>query len=266
MTLVETSRADHVMTITLNDPARRNALSAEMTSELARAFDAAERDDDVRVVVLTNRTSTFCAGADLSAVSSSGASPASPGVPLAELLGRVRRSAKPYVGRLAGHCVAGGVGLAAAMDVSIATSGATFGFSEVRVGVAPAIISVVCLPKMTRGAAREAFLRGRRFSAAEAVRVGLINHCAEPDELDAEVNAVVNDLLAGEPHALAVAKRLTDDVPAMGEEEAFAWTTRLSLELFQRPEAHEGASAFLQKRAASWVTSYDGAWEDPSAQ
>jgi methylglutaconyl-CoA hydratase len=254
MRVVETEIAGSVMTITLSDEGRRNALSRQLLSELMDAIDAGENDPRVRVIVLTNRGTTFCAGANLAERSSEphrevGAR----SVELADLFRRIRRSPKPFVGRVAGHCVAGGVGLAAVMDISIAIDSAKFGFTEVRLGVAPAIISVVCLPKMRLADAQNAFLRGNRFSAEEAARIGLINSAVSPDEIDREIDAVVNDLLAGEPHALAAAKQLTFSVPAMSEEEAFAWTAQLSAELFQSNEAHEGMTAFLEKRPASWV-------------
>ena len=170
-----------------------------------------------------------------------------------DLFGRFRHSPKPYVGRIAGHCVAGGMGLAAAMDISIAVEDAKFGFTEVRVGVAPATISVICLPKMRPADASEAFLRGHRFSAAEAARMGLINAAVPADELDTAVDAVVSDLMAGAPGALAAAKQLTIRVPQMTVDDAFEWTGRMSAELFRSDEAREGMAAFLQKRPAPWV-------------
>jgi methylglutaconyl-CoA hydratase len=254
MRVVETEIAESVMTITLNDEERRNALSRQLLSELIDAIDAGENDRRVRVIVVTNRGSTFCAGANLAERASphpSGTGTRS--IDFADLFERIRRSPKPFVGRIAGHCVAGGVGLAAVMDISVAIDSAKFGFTEVRVGVAPAIISVVCLPKMRLGDAQSAFLRGNRFSAEEAARIGLINRAVSPDGLDREVEAVVNDLLAGEPHALAAAKQLSFSVTAMSPEEAFAWTSRLSGELFQSDGAREGMAAFLEKRPASWV-------------
>ncbi|HET8643511.1 MAG TPA: enoyl-CoA hydratase-related protein, partial [Pseudonocardiaceae bacterium] len=169
------------------------------------------------------------------------------------LFGRFARSPKPYVGRIAGHCVAGGMGLAAALDISIAAEDARFGFTEVRVGVAPAVISVVCLPKLRPADARAAFLRGRRFSAAEAASMGLINAAVPADRLDDEVDAVVTDLLAGGPGAIAAAKRLLAEVPGTPVDEAFRWTGELSAQLFATEEAREGMSAFLDKRRASWV-------------
>lgn len=254
MALIETEVQDGVMTITLSDEPRRNALSRQLLSEFVDAIDLAEDASGVRVVVVTNRGSVFCAGADLSE-RSSGASSGAEGrlVELSELFMRIRRSPLPFVGRINGHCVAGGVGLSAVMDISVALDTAMFGFTEVRVGVAPAMISVVCLPKMRLADASAAFLRGNRFSASEAARMGLINLVANDEGIDADVLEIVNDLLAGEPHAIAAAKQLTVTVPLLEINEAFAWTTKLSQRLFASDEAREGMTAFLEKRPASWV-------------
>jgi methylglutaconyl-CoA hydratase len=165
----------------------------------------------------------------------------------------VRRSPKPYIGRIAGHCVAGGIGLAASLDISVAVDDAKFGFTEVRLGLTPAMISVVCLPKMRPAEARAAFLRGNRFSAAEAARLGLINAAVPADELDAEVDAIVADLLLGGPEALAASKQLLSEVPGMPVDEAFGWTAELSGRLFTSAEGREGMTAYLEKRPPSWA-------------
>jgi len=251
MTVVETELTGGVLTVTLADEANRNALGARLVGELVDALDDADADPAVRVVVLTNRGSVFCAGADLSERASEDA-PAAIRSPQ-ELFGRFARSPKPYVGRIAGHCVAGGMGLAAAMDISIAAEDAKFGFTEVRVGVAPAVISVVCLPKLRPADARAAFLRGSRFSAAEAAEIGLVNAAVPADRLDEEVDAVVTDLLAGGPGAIAAAKRLLAEVPGTPVDEAFRWTGELSAQLFATEEAREGMRAFLEKRPAAWT-------------
>jgi methylglutaconyl-CoA hydratase len=252
MSAIETDLADGVLTITLVDEANRNALGAQLVGELMDACDAADTDAAVRVVVLTNRGSVFCAGANLSERSSGpDDAPAAVRSPQ-DLFGRFQRSPKPYVGRIAGHCVAGGMGLAAAMDVSVASEDARFGFTEVRVGVAPAVISVVCLPKLRPADARAAFLRGHRFSAAEAARMGLINAAVPSDRLDVEVDEVVDDLLAGSPAAIAAAKQLLLEVPTMAVDEAFAWTGELSARLFASDGAREGMSAYLEKRTPAW--------------
>ncbi len=253
MSLVEASRDERgVVTVTLADEANRNALSRRLLAEVTPVLDDADADPDVRVVVLTNAGRVFCAGADLRE-SSVPADDNPVTVKASELFGRFRRSPKPYVGRIAGHCVAGGMGLAAAMDISIAREDAKFGFTEVRVGVAPAMISVLCLPKMRRAEATAAFLRGNRFGAVEAVRLGLINVAVPAESLDDEVEAVVTDLLAGGPSALAAAKQLIHRVPEMPFDDALDWAQRLSGELFASDEAAEGMNAFLSKRTPEWV-------------
>jgi len=253
MAAVETDLANGVLTVTLADEDNRNALSSRLTTELTEALDDADADPEVRVVVLTNRGRVFCAGADLSERSSGGSGSSSKPVDPARLFGRFRESPKPYVGRIAGHCVAGGMGLAAAMDISIAIEEAKFGFTEVRIGVAPAIISVVCLPKIRPADAREAFLRGNRFLASDAARMGLINAAVPVEELDAAVDAVVADLKAGGPEAIAAAKQLMARVPGMQIDQAFQWTGELSASLFRGEEAAEGMRAYLDKRPPSWT-------------
>ncbi len=254
MAVVRSETRDGVCTVTLCDAEHRNALGRQLIGEMVQAFEAAEADDDVRVIVLTNEGSAFCAGANLSERSSGtgdGDAPAAVTSPMG-LFGRFARSPKPYVGRIAGHCVAGGMGLAAAMDISIAHEDAKFGFTEVRIGVAPAVISVVCLPKLRTADARATFLRGNRFSGREAAEMGLINAAVPPDRLDAEVDAVVDDLLAAAPGGLAAAKELLARVPQMSTDEAFAWTSQVSAQLFTTDEAREGMTAFLEKRTPSF--------------
>jgi methylglutaconyl-CoA hydratase len=247
MAVVETDLDQRgVLTITLADEERRNALSAQLVGELVEAFQAADRDPAVRVVVLTNRGKVFCAGANLSERSGEVGAKAI-GSPI-DLFGHVRRSPKPYVGRIAGHCVAGGIGLAASLDISVAIDQVTFGFTEVRLGLTPAMISVVCLPKMRPAEARAAFLRGNRFDATEAARLGLVN-AAVP----AEVDSVVADLLLGGPGAIAASKQLLAEVPGMPIDDAFAWTSELSGRLFASEEGREGMTAYLEKRSPSWA-------------
>lgn len=250
MSVVRSELRDGVMTVTLADEENRNTLGATLLSELVAALDEADSDPSVRVVVLTNEGRVFCAGANLAEGSLGGRGT---GPEPRDVFARFRRSPKPYVGRIAGHCVAGGMGLAAAMDISIAVEDARFGFTEVRVGVAPAMISVLCLPKMRMADARSAFLRGNRFSAAEAARMGIVNSAVPAERLDDEVAAVVADLKAAGPGALAATKRLLAQVPEMRVADAFDWTAQLSAELFASEEAREGMAAFLEKRPPSWA-------------
>jgi len=140
------------------------------------------------------------------------------------------------------------------MDISVALEDARFGFTEVRIGVAPAMISVLCLPKMRRSDALEAFLRGNRFDGATAARLGLVNHAVPAERFDAQVESVVNDLLAGSPVALAACKALVDRVPRMDTDEALEWTQQLSADLFASDDASEGIDAYLNKRHPKWDT------------
>lgn len=252
MTLVDTSLDSRgVFTITLGDEAKRNALSRALTAELVAAMDRVDTDPAIRVVVITNTGSVFCAGADLSERSESGGD-VGPVDPLA-LFRRIQDSPKPWVGRIAGHAVAGGTGLAAALDISVAHRDAKFGFTEVRLGVAPAIISVICLPKMRRGEATQAFLRGQRFDGAEAERLGLITKAVDPSQLDQTVDEIVSDLLLGGPLALAAAKDVLRRIPHMHPDDAFPWAAARSAELFESEEAAEGMAAYLEKRPPRWA-------------
>lgn len=243
-----------VMTVTLADVENRNALGGPLVQGLYDALETANADASVRAVVVTNEGNTFCAGANLKERSGA-TTTAQTRVSFEDLLRAIQTSATPVVGRIAGHVVGGGNGLAAALDISIASEDVKFGFTEVRLGVAPAIISVVCLPKMRHGEAMEAFLRGNRFPASRAAELGLINRAVPAEQLDAAVEEVLADLRKGGPTALGFAKRLVYDVPRMEQQEAFQWTSRHSAELFAGEEAKEGMAAFLQKRSASWAES-----------
>jgi methylglutaconyl-CoA hydratase len=248
------SQVDHgVMTITLNDVDRRNVISRALLRGLVELIDVIDASPDVRVVVLTNHGSVFCAGANLNEFSAPGASSGTGTIELSELFMRIRQSPKPWVGRINGHCMGGGVGLAAVMDISVAVDTSKFGFSEVRLGVSPAVISVVVLPKLRFADAQAHFLRGDRFSADRAAEMGLINESVSEEDLDAAVTAIINDLLAGAPDALAVTKRLAMNVPNLSIDDAFAWTAQVSAERFASDEAREGMSAFFEKRPAQWV-------------
>jgi methylglutaconyl-CoA hydratase len=246
MSKIETTLEGGVFTVTLADEPNRNALSIDLLTELVAAIERADTDDEIRVVVLTNRGHIFCAGADLRERSNPDISGST--VDMATVFGRIRRSPKPFVGRIAGHAIAGGLGLAASLDISIAIDDAKMGFTEVRIGVAPAIISVICLPKMRRADAAVAFLQGNRFLAPEAARIGLINESVPAEDLDSRV-----DLLLGAPGALAAAKQLLTRVPAMEFDPALDWAADLSARLFAGPEGREGMAAYLAKRPPSWA-------------
>ncbi len=243
------------------DGENRNALGGRMVGALSEALAEANRTPGLRAVVLTNEGSVFCAGANIKERSAAAASATASTGGLGgfgALLGDIERSPLPVIGRIAGHVVGGGMGLAAALDISVAADDTKFGFSEVRLGVVPAIISVVCLRKMRPADAREAFLRGNRFPATRAAELGLINRAVAREELDGAVDGVVSDIRQGGPGALAAAKELLWRVPAMSTEEAMVWTAEFSAALFAGEEAAEGMAAFIEKRRPAWARDEGG--------
>ncbi len=250
-----------VATITLDHLGSRNAISRALLGDIGDGMARAVADPSVRVVVLTHTGPAFCAGADLDAggvdravAHSRGRASTEAGIyDMAAVLDAIMDSPKPVVARIAGLCAGGGVGLAAAADVSIAAEGAHFVLSEVRLGMAPAIISVVCLPKLRRGDALELFLTGERIGATRAAAVGLISRAVPPADLDASVDTIVQSLIAGAPGALGAAKSLVYDVPGMERADAFAATIRLTASLSVGEEARAGMAAFTRGETPPWV-------------
>ena len=205
--LVHLDVAAGVATITLDSPANRNALSAQLRRELLGHLDTALADDAVRVVVLGHTGRVFCSGMDLK--ESRGAGAADQGVnEVPTILQRIWTAPKPVVAKVGGPTRAGGVGLVAACDIAVAATAATFAFSEVRIGVVPAVISVTVLPRLLPRAAHELFLTGETFDAARAVAVGLVNAAVPAEELDDEVARYVGMLRLGAPGALAATKEM----------------------------------------------------------
>jgi len=253
MNPVQYKAENGVATITLADEENKNALGQSLTAGLHKCLTSANDDPEVRVITLTHSGTVFCAGANLKERSSGTGAPNMGSIGFDKALSLIQTGPKPVVARITGAAMGGGVGLAAAADISIATDTAKFGFTEVRLGVAPAIISVVCLPKMRRGEAMEAFLRGNRFTGKEAAELGIISRADPEENIDETVHEVINDLLRGGPMALAAAKQLINEIPRMTPTEAFKWATEFSADLFASEEAAEGMAAFLERRDASWI-------------
>jgi methylglutaconyl-CoA hydratase len=251
-----------VATITLDSPRNRNALSGQLVEELLERLVRAEADPGVRAVVLTGTGRVFCSGADLAEqLGGDGAGAADPARAPRALVGvlqGVLGCAKPVVGRINGHARAGGIGLVAACDIAIAPAGATFALTEVRVGVVPAIVSVVILPRITPRAGMEYFLTGETFDATRAAEIGLVNRAVPDDALDAEVERYLDLLRLGAPGALADCKALVRAVPRMDADDAFEAMTRLSIDRFGSDEGAEGMRAFLDRRAPSWAPGASG--------
>ncbi len=237
--------------VILDRTQKRNALSGAMIAQVAAALDQADADDAIRAVVVTGRGTAFCAGADLDAGRDLVAGDGRPS-PFAELLQRLQRSGKPVIAAVNGPAFGGGLGLVAAADIVIAANTASFSFSEVRLGLVRAMISVVVLPRIGSHHARRLFLTGRRFSAAEAVGYGLVHRVTAADELETAVAEEVADIAKGGPVAVAEAKRLIREIPGLAEDEAFAQASVRLAERMRSDEAREGMAAFAEKRPPSW--------------
>jgi methylglutaconyl-CoA hydratase len=261
--LVRTSVSGGVATVLLDSARNRNALSRRLLSELASALDACAADASVRVIVLTGAGPAFCAGADLKeAASGVGPGPVSfPPVSFPDVLTRIAGHRCPVVARVNGAVRAGGIGLMAACDIVVAPSSATFAFSEVRIGVVPAIIAVPVLARMNPTAAHEYFLTGSAFDAAEAASTGLVNRAVPADELDAAVASYTSALVKGGPSALAAAKQLRRTVPFEAPDAAYKRLEELSGRHFGSEEGKAGIAAMLAKRPAPWVS---GAAAEPA--
>ncbi|MBQ0867781.1 MULTISPECIES: enoyl-CoA hydratase family protein [Streptomyces] len=248
--LLSTATGAGVRTLTLDSPHNRNALSADLVGRMYAELERARADSDVRAVLLTHTGNTFCAGADLSEASAHDA-PSDGPRELARLLRTLVAFPKPVVARVTGHVRAGGTGLLAACDISVAGPEATFAFTEARIGVAPAVVSMPVLPRTDPRAMARYYLTGERFGAQEAARIGLVTLAA--DDPDEALAPVLDGLRRGSPQGLAESKRLvTREVLAAFDRDT-GTLAELSARLFASDEAREGMTAFLERREPEWA-------------
>jgi len=238
-------REGSVLRVTLARPERRNAFDAELIRALTEAFADV---GDARVVVLAGDGESFCAGADIewqrSAIDLSYEENVEDALRLHAMLEAIDSCPAPVVARIQGYCLGGGCGLAASVDVALAADDATFGFSEVKLGIVPAVISPFVLSRIGEGAARRYFLTGERFDAATAFHIGLVHEVAA--DLDEAVERVAGELLGSGPEAIRAAKALIRARPG-GDEAA-----HIAAQLRTSEEGQAGLRAFLEKRPAPW--------------
>lgn len=239
--------------ITLNAPDNRNALSAALIAELRAHLEAAVADDAVRVIVLTGNGPAFCAGADLKGGGGAVAPGGGQRNPFVDVLKLMWDGPKPVIVAANGHAFGGGLGLVAAADIGIAVDSAKFAFSEVRVGVIPAMISVVVLPKLGVHQTMRLFLTGETFGAERALGYGLLHRVVPAAELAAAVQAEVDAIALGGPNAVREAKRLVRTVARLPMDDGFAYAEAKIAELFASEEAAEGMAAFAGKRKPAWI-------------
>ncbi len=251
-----TWRDGAVERLTLNRPDVRNAFNDAMIAELTAWAAATAADATVRAVVIAGAGPTFCAGADVMwmarTVDYTEAENVADALLASRMFSAVDRLPVPVVGRVHGAAIGGGAGLAAVCDVVVAETHATFGFSEVRLGLVPAVISPFVLAKIGRSAARELFLTGRRFTAAHALDIGLVHTTVQAAELDTAVDAVVRELLTGGREAIASAKQLIADVWHAAPADVAELTAAVLATRRVSAEGQEGLRAFLDKRKPGW--------------
>jgi methylglutaconyl-CoA hydratase len=256
-TTIAVETAGRVARLTLDRPQVHNAFNADMIRELRATLAALRADEDVRVVVLSGRGRSFCAGADLNwmreIIRYSYEQNLEESLALADFLYELYAFPKPTVARVAGAAIGGGAGFLSACDIAVAEEGAQFGLSEVRIGLVPACIAPYVVRRTGEGRARLFFLTGERFDAGRAAEIGLVDAVAPAGGLDAEVDAIVGRLLSSGPEALTKCKELLRRVPGMDFAEAKRYTAEMIAGLRVSPEGQEGMAAFLEKRKARWA-------------
>lgn len=254
--MIRTEQRANARWIVLDRPEVRNALSAELMLGAKQALDEANADSSVRSIVVTGAGSAFSAGADLNEMKAmrdaSFAENVENALRISDVFHAIAASPKPVVARVNGPAVAGALGIVSACDVAIAVAGVSFAFTEVRLGIAPAMISPFVIRRIGPALAQRLFLTGERFSAEEAARIGLVDEVVAPDELDARILAVCRDFTACAPGALAEVKRLVAAVtgPALDAHRRF--TAETLARMRAGDEGQEGMASFLEKRKPRW--------------
>jgi len=246
-----------VVTLTLNRPEAHNALSPELTDALEQQVEAIGRESTLRALVLTGAGPSFCAGGDIKAmramVAGTRAERMARSTRVARLLAAIRALPVPVLARVNGPAFAGGAGLVSVADIAIAVEGARFGFTEPRIGIAPANISPYVLARVGASAGRRLFLTAQRFEAAEGLRLGLYDRVVAADALDAAVGAELEAILQCSPTALAACKRLIAEVPGKDGKTAMEYTATVLADLWETDDAREGIAAFNEKRKPRWA-------------
>lgn len=255
---VERSHQDKIATVTMRRPEMHNAFNAQLIADLQAAFTDLSNDERLHGVILTGEGKSFSAGADLNVMQSSvhftQEQNLEDALRLADLFDTINGFPCPVVGRINGTAMGGGCGLVSVCDIVIAADSTRFAFSEVKLGIAPAVISPYVLRKISETHARVLFVTGQRFSAARAREIGLVHIVAPLEELDTAVDTVVSELLTSSPQAMRACKALALNVGGMDHDTARRYTAETIAALRVSEEGQEGLKAFLEKRKAKWVS------------
>jgi methylglutaconyl-CoA hydratase len=250
-------RRDVAAYVTLNRPEVHNAFNARLIAELHAAFDYLSNEDDLRAVVLQGEGPSFCAGADLiwmrDSLDFTQEENVGDALKMSDMFRAIDSCRHPVIGRLHGAVLGGGSGLTAVCDIAIAAEGTRFGFTEVRLGISPAVISPFVLRKIGETHARALFVTAERIDTARALAIGLIHQVVPFDALDEAVEETLDNIAAGGPAGVRAAKLMSRTIPQLSEEEARSTTAATIAGLRVSPEGQEGIRAFLEKRPPSWA-------------
>lgn len=256
--LLDARREGSIEYLTLNRPDVRNAFNDALIAELCTWAARAANDASLRAVVLAGAGKTFCAGADVAWMSRTLTYTEQENIRDAEAMSAMFNALDtlpcPLIGRIHGAALGGGSGLAAVCDIVIAADTATFGFTEVKLGILPAVISPFVVAKIGVSATRSLFLTGERFSAHRALQIGLVHVVVPESDLDRAVDGIVDEVLTAAPRATAAAKRLIKQVAYRPPAEVSGLTSRTIAMQRVSPEGQDGLRAFLEKRKAGWVS------------
>lgn len=243
---------NHIAIVTLRRPTVHNALGPQLIQELQTAFTTLADDERLHGVILAAEGASFCAGADMQAmratINFTEEENVQDALRLADLLRTIQSFPCPVVARIQGSAIGGGVGLVAACDIAVAVEDAQFSFSEVRLGLAPAVISPYVVRKIGETHARALFVTGERFSAERARRIGLIHHLVTSEQLDEMIQKIQHSLVSSAPQAIRHCKALALTIGSMDQMQAHVYTAELIARLRVSAEGQEGLNAFLEKR------------------
>lgn len=256
-TTLKFEKKDNIARIIFNRPEIHNAFNSTVISEMSTIFYHIAKADNLRAAVLTGAGKSFCAGADLNwmkSVKDQGyETNLNESNSLADLFYQIYTCKLPVIGRINGAAIGGGTGFVALCDIAIAAKSAVFSFSEVKIGLVPACIGPYVIKKMGEGRTRELFITGERMTAERALQVGLVNKVVDDDMLDTSVNELLDSILSSGPYAIAMAKKLINEIPGMSPDDFRPFTAEMIARLRVSEEGQEGMDAFLNKRKPKWA-------------
>ena len=253
---IEIRKEKHIATVYLNRPEVHNAMNEQLMKELTTCFKELSRDDNTRIIILTGKGKSFCAGADLNWMKSMAKYSKDENIKdsrlLLDLYDSIYNCSKPVIGRVNGHAFGGGLGLFAVCDITIAIPDCKFAFSEVKLGIIPAVISTYIVRRIGLSNMRRLFITGERFNSEYAKEIGLIDYVVSEGELDEIIQKYVELLHSSGPKAIVEVKKLVEAYRKMDVEKYKEHTVKKIAELRVSEEGQDGIKAFLEKRKTKW--------------